>query len=56
MARVITDECLVCGVCMDECAAGAISADGDGYLIDPASCDDCGSCEEICPNDAVTEA
>lgn len=56
MTRLITDECLVCGVCMDECEQAAITAVDDTYSVDPGKCDDCGSCEEVCPNDAVVEA
>jgi hypothetical protein len=35
MAHVITDECISCGVCVDECAVEAISEGEDKYVIDP---------------------
>ena len=53
MAYRITEDCLACGVCMDECPNDAISEGDDVYLIDTAKCDDCGLCADICPNDAI---
>lgn len=55
MARNITDDCLACGICMDECADDAISEGDPIYVIDPEKCTDCGSCQEVCPNDAIIE-
>lgn len=39
MAYKITDECIACGSCMDECPVEAIS-EGDIYVIDAATCTD----------------
>ena len=40
MAYVITDECVSCGSCADECPNEAIS-EGDGkYVIEPDTCVD----------------
>ncbi len=55
MAYKITDECLSCGVCADECPAGAINECEDKYCIDPDQCTECGTCAEVCPVDAVTQ-
>ena len=56
MAYVITDACLSCGTCIDECPNEAISQ-GDGkYVIDADSCVDCGACEAACPTGAISEA
>lgn len=56
MARVINDNCAMCGACADVCPVGAIS-EGDGkYVIDADACVDCGACEEGCPVGAITEA
>ncbi|MDR1069430.1 MAG: 4Fe-4S binding protein [Gracilibacteraceae bacterium] len=52
---VITDDCISCGSCMDECATGAIS-EGDGkYVIDQDACSECGACCEVCAAEAIIE-
>ncbi|OIQ58901.1 ferredoxin [Moorella thermoacetica] len=53
MSHRITEECLACGVCADECPSGAISEGEDKYVIDPELCTDCGTCIEACPNEAI---
>lgn len=55
MAYVITDECVSCGTCEEECPNEAISQGDDKYVIDPETCVDCGTCVESCPNDAIVE-
>ena len=52
MAHVITDDCIACGTCIDECPDGAIS-EGDIYVIDPQVCTDCGTCVDSCPSEAI---
>ena len=52
MAHVITDDCIACGTCLDECPVAAIS-EGDIYKIDPDLCTDCGACAEVCPSEAI---
>jgi len=49
MAYKITDDCIACGACEAECAEGAITQQGDIYVIDAALCKDCGSCADVCP-------
>lgn len=54
MAYKITDSCVACGSCIDECPVGAIS-EGDIYKIDASACIDCGACVATCPSDAIEQ-
>ena len=52
MAHVISDECVACGTCADECPVSAIT-EGDGkYEINADECIECGSCASVCPVEA----
>ena len=52
MAYKISDDCIACGACADQCPVEAIS-EGDGkYVIDAEKCLDCGACADVCPVDA----
>ena len=43
------NRCVGCMVCRDECPAGAIRPDGEGYpRIDRTACQKCFHCTEIC--------
>lgn len=55
MAYTITDACIACGACEEECPVDAISVVEDNYIIDPEVCTDCGACAGICPVDACLE-
>ncbi len=55
MAYVISEDCIACGTCIDECPVSAIS-EGDIYHIDPDVCTDCGTCAEVCPTEAIHPA
>ena len=48
MAFNITDACVKCGSCADQCPVEAIS-EGEIYHIDPDTCIDCGNCANVCP-------
>ena len=57
MTTVITDDCVSCGACEDECPTGAISL-GDGiFVVDPERCTGCvgyhesRKCADVCPVD-----
>ena len=53
MAYKITDACVACGSCADQCPVEAIS-EGDGkYVIDAGACLDCGACADQCPVGAI---
>ena len=49
MAYKISDECISCGACVDECPVGAISQGDEHYVIDPEKCVECGACAATCP-------
>ena len=55
MAYEITEDCVSCGTCADECPVEAISEGDDRYVIDAEKCTDCGSCAEVCPTEAIVE-
>ena len=55
MAYKITDACISCGSCADQCPAEAISQGDTQYVIDPDSCLSCGACAEQCPMGAIVE-
>ena len=56
MAYNITDACVKCGSCAEQCPVGAISEGEDKYVIDPDVCVSCGSCADQCPAEAIEEA
>ncbi|MCL2527431.1 MAG: 4Fe-4S binding protein [Defluviitaleaceae bacterium] len=52
MAYKITDACINCGVCVDECPVTCISEGGSTHVIDEPKCIDCSACANVCPVDA----
>ena len=44
MAYVISDDCIACGTCIDECPK---------YSINPDACTECGTCADVCPSEAI---
>jgi ferredoxin len=49
MAYRITDKCISCGACEQECPVGAISQGDERYVIDKEKCIECGACQAVCP-------
>lgn len=55
MATMITDECINCGACEDECPTVAITMGETIFVIDPGICTECvgffdtPQCSEACP-------
>ena len=53
MAYVISNDCVACGTCIDECPVEAIS-EGAIYSINPDACTECGSCAAVCPTECIS--
>ena len=57
MATMITDQCILCGVCEPECPNDAISESEETFVIDAALCTECvgfhdaEQCAVVCPVD-----
>jgi NAD-dependent dihydropyrimidine dehydrogenase PreA subunit len=54
MAYKITEKCIACGACVDQCPVEAI-AEGTPYKIDAEKCIDCGACVPACPSEAIEQ-
>ncbi len=54
VAKVNTDECTACGICIDECPSTAIELKNEKATVDEVECTDCGTCMDACPNSAIT--
>jgi len=55
MAYVISDECTMCGACVDVCPVEAITEGETQYVINADTCTDCGACAGECPVEAISE-
>jgi len=53
--RIITDECIACGACVDSCPVNCIHEGNPKYTIDENECIDCGACDPTCPVNAIVE-
>jgi electron transfer flavoprotein alpha subunit len=52
MSIRVTDACIGCGSCIDECPFGVISMEGERAVIGDG-CTLCGACAKICPVEAI---
>jgi len=52
MAYKISDACVSCGACANDCPVDAIKEGSPIYVITD-SCVDCGACVSACPVDAI---
>lgn len=55
MALFVSDECVECGSCADQCPVGAITEGDDKYVIDTEVCIECYACISSCPIEAIEE-
>ncbi|MBN2301687.1 MAG: 4Fe-4S binding protein [Lentisphaerae bacterium] len=53
MPWIKAEDCVACGVCVEECPVGAISIDNQVAIIDENECIRCGKCHDVCPQEAV---
>jgi len=55
IVKIDTEECNGCGLCIPNCAEGALQiVDGKAKLISERFCDGLGACLGHCPQDAIT--
>ncbi|MDR0569839.1 MAG: 4Fe-4S binding protein [Clostridiales Family XIII bacterium] len=50
--RWLKDACVLCGVCVKACRAGALGQTEGEITLDALKCDHCGRCAKSCPFDA----
>jgi MinD superfamily P-loop ATPase len=49
------EKCITCGACIENCAYGALEmVDGTTRWVHPGSCESCGVCSMVCPEEAIT--
>jgi ferredoxin len=53
MPWISAEDCVACGVCIEECPVGAISMNSHAAVIDERTCIRCGKCHDVCPHEAV---
>jgi ferredoxin len=60
--KIISRDCISCGVCLPVCPNNGISVEGGHYKIDPQLCTECvgkfskPQCEQVCPVGCIEPA
>ncbi len=54
MAHKISDQCVKCGACAEQCPTGCIKEAETKYEVNADECIDCGACESACPTGAIS--
>jgi len=50
VARINTESCVRCGICMERCPYGCIYIDDEGnYVVNELTCEGCNVCGLVCP-------
>lgn len=49
----ITEDCIACGICADECPNDSISEGEEIFIINEDTCTVCGTCADTCPTEAI---
>lgn len=49
----IDENCVGCGLCVDECPVEAISLFENKAVINKELCIECGACIDVCPLEAI---
>jgi NAD-dependent dihydropyrimidine dehydrogenase PreA subunit len=52
-ARIDSERCSDCGVCLERCQVEAIEAAGESLEVNQARCIGCGLCLSACPDEAI---
>ncbi len=52
-ARIDSDGCDACGLCLEVCRFEAIRQTGRHFEVDPMACEGCGACFHQCPAQAI---
>ncbi len=54
MALKITEDCIGCGTCVDQCPVAAIVESGEIFTITD-DCNECCACVDSCPVNAIVK-